>query len=128
MSFRRLILGKRGEGLAEKYLKKQGYQIIQTNYRCSLGELDIIANDHGILVFAEVKTRVSETHGPPQAAVTPVKQRKLGQIAQSYLSFHELHRVDCRFDVVAIHLSAKGKVDRVELIKDAFQVEPWPGG
>ncbi len=121
-------LGKQGEGLAEKYLKRQGYKIIEANYRCSLGELDIIANDRGVLVFVEVKTRVSATQGLPQEAVTPAKQRKIGQIALNYLSQHGLQdKVDCRFDVVAIHLSTEGKTDRIELIKNAFQVAAWLG-
>jgi putative endonuclease len=122
MTQKRQLLGRRGEEIAKRFIKRQGYKILEQNYRCPLGELDIIAEDHGVLAFVEVKTRVSADFGPPQAAVTPAKQKKIAQIAQNYLSHKGLWGVDCRFDVVAISLSADGQVEQLELIKDAFQV------
>jgi putative endonuclease len=122
MTKKRQILGKRGEGLAEKFIKRQGYKILESNYRCPLGELDIIADDHGILAFIEVKTRKTGDFGPPQSAVTPTKQQKMAQVAQNYLAHKTLWGVDCRFDVVAVSLSADGEVAQIELIKDAFRL------
>ena len=71
-------LGKQGEEIALRFLKKKGYRIIQTNYSCKLGEVDIVAKEKDTLVFIEVKTRTSLAFGPPQLAVTPAKQTKKG--------------------------------------------------
>ncbi len=122
MSNKCQVLGKQGERVAEKFIKRQGYKILERNYRCALGELDIIAEDHSVLVFVEVKTRTSADFGVPQAAVTHAKQRKIAQIAQNYLAHKELWGVDCRFDVVAVSLTNDGRIDKFELIKDAFQL------
>jgi putative endonuclease len=121
MSRKRLLLGRRGERVAEKYIKRRGYKIIERNYRCSFGELDLIAEDRGVLVFVEVKARAADEFGVPQAAGTQAKQHKMAQLAQNYLAHKGLGDVDCRFDVVAVSM-ADGEVKEVELIKDAFQV------
>ncbi len=113
-------LGRKGEALALRYLKKQGYQIIETNYVCKLGEMDIIAKERDTLVFIEVKTRTSTTFGPPQLAVNVAKQRQLSKVALAFLKEKRLEDVKARFDVVAILLGAKG--EEIELIKDAFEV------
>jgi putative endonuclease len=122
MSKKSKLLGKRGEELAGKFLKRKGYKIIEFNYRCPLGELDIVAEDHGVLVFVEVKTRHSAEFGPPQAAVTLTKQQRIARIAQNYLAHKELWGVDCRFDVVAISHAADNQAEQIELIKDAFRL------
>lgn len=98
-------LGKRGEDAAVRYLKLNGYEIIERNWRCKFGEADIIARDEeeGVICFIEVKTRRSIEAGVPEEAVTPVKQRRYERIALSYMigaDFDEDARI--RFDTIGI--------------------------
>jgi len=113
-------LGKKGEELALRFLKKRGYRIIEKNYVCKMGEIDIIAKEKDTLVFVEVKTRTSTIFGPPQLAVNPTKQMQLSKVALSYLKAKQLEDIKARFDVVAILLGPKG--EEIELIKDAFDL------
>ena len=113
-------LGKKGEGLALRYLKKQGYRIIETNYVCKMGEMDIIAKEKDTLAFIEVKTRTSTAFGLPQSAVNPTKQRQLSKVALHFLKEKQLEDAKARFDVVAILLGPT-KED-IDLIKDAFDL------
>ncbi len=112
------IFGKRGEALAVKYLKKQGYEIICLNYRSPLGEIDVIAKDKDTLVFVEVKSRTSFAFGGAKHAVTSEKQRKISQIALYYLKSTGQMHAKARFDVVAVHFS-KNK-SQIEIIQNAF--------
>jgi len=114
-------LGKKGEELALRFLKKKGYRIIEKNYICKMGEMDIIAREKDTLVFIEVKTRTSMFFGPPQLAVNFSKQRQLSKVALNYLKEKNLGDVKARFDVVAILIGQKG--EEVELIKDAFDLQ-----
>jgi putative endonuclease len=116
-------LGRKGEEVALRFLKKNGYRILERNYICKMGEMDIIAKEKDTLAFIEVKTRTSTEFGPPQLAVTPSKQRQLSKVALSYLNKKQLNDVKARFDVVAILLGQKG--EEIELIKDAFDLS-WP--
>ena len=113
-------LGKKGEDLAVRFLKKKGYHIIERNYVCKMGEMDIIAREKDILVFVEVKTRTSTMFGPPQLAVNPKKQSQMSKVALHFLKEKKLEDVKARFDVVAILLGPKGA--EIELIKDAFDL------
>jgi putative endonuclease len=113
-------LGKRGENAAVRYIQKRGYRILERNFTCTLGEMDIIALDGRALCFIEVKTVSGKTYGPPEVAVTVHKQRKLSQVALAYLNQKHLHDIEARFDVVAVTLSPGG--ESVELIKDAFEL------
>ena len=113
-------LGKKGEELALRFLKKKGYQIIEKNYACKMGEMDIIAKEKDTLAFIEVKTRTSTTFGPPQLAVNSTKQRQLSKVALNFLKEKQLEDVKARFDVVAILFGPK--VEKIELIKDAFEL------
>jgi putative endonuclease len=113
-------LGKKGEELALRYLKKNGYRIIERNYVCKMGEMDIIAKEKETLVFVEVKTRTSTSFGPPQLAVNFSKQRQMSKVALHFLKENHLEEVKARFDVVAILLGPKG--EEIELIKDAFDL------
>jgi len=113
-------LGKKGEELALRFLKKRGYQIIERNYVCKMGEMDIIAREKDILAFIEVKTRTSTTFGPPQLAVNPKKQSQMSKVALHFLKEKRLEDAKARFDVVAIALGLKGA--EIELIKDAFDL------
>jgi len=113
-------VGKAGEEVAIQYLRQQGYQVLERNYRCRFGEIDLIARDGSTLAFIEVKTRRSQTFGPAAAAVTLAKQRHLVKASQVYLTrTHKVYEL-CRFDVVTIELDAH--TPRIELIKDAFQI------
>lgn len=103
------------ERLAGKYLERQGYQILEYNYRCKSGEIDLIARDGEYLVFCEVKYRKNEAKGSPLEAVTPAKQRKISQTAMYYILTGHMQNVPCRFDVVGI------LGDKIRLIKNAFE-------
>lgn len=104
-------------------MKKRGYRIIERNYVCKMGEMDIIAKEKDTLVFIEVKTRTSTEFGPPQLAVNSAKQRQLSKVALNYLKEKQFEDVKARFDVVAILLEQKR--EEIELIRDAFDLN-WP--
>lgn len=112
--------GKKSERLAAEYLKRKGYRIIETNYRCSVGEIDIIAREKGTLVFVEVKARRSSRFGSPKGAVTPAKQRKISMAALDYLKRNGQSDARARFDVVAIDTET-GRFD-IEVVKNAFEL------
>jgi putative endonuclease len=112
-------LGEKGEGLAVKFLQKKGYRIIRQNFRTSLGEIDIIAEDGDILVFVEVKTRESLYYGRPFESVNARKKRKIAGTAMLYLKRYE-ELPPCRFDVVSVYRE-NGRYE-CELIRDAFEV------
>jgi putative endonuclease len=113
-------LGKKGEELALRFLKKNGYQIIERNYICKMGEMDIIAREKDTLVFIEVKTRTSTAFGLPQLAVNASKQRQMSKVALNFLKEKKLEEAKARFDVVAILLGPQG--EEIELIRDAFDL------
>jgi len=121
MPDRRRLLGDEGEGRAEAYLRKQGFRIVGRNVRSPLGELDLIADDRGILVFVEVKRRRTGAYGGAIEAVGPRKRAKLIQLASHYLAQHRLHDRPCRFDVVLIQDDA-GTGGAVQHIANAFDV------
>ena len=95
-----LGLGQSGEKKAAEYLKKKGYTIAETNYRCKFGEIDIIAIKDGVTVFVEVKTRTSKPYGRGYESVNEKKQQKLILTAQNY--FREKGESQARFDVISI--------------------------
>lgn len=111
--------GDEGELLAVRHLKHLGYQIIARNYRCPLGEIDIVARHRGVVVFVEVKSRGAGDPVSPKLAITPAKKRKLSQVAWYYLQKQNLTEASARFDVVAI----RGMPDspEFEVIENAFE-------
>ena len=117
---RRVALGKAGEDLACRELRRRGYAILTRRFRTRFGEIDIIARDGETLVFAEVKTRASAGFGTPAEAVTARKQHTISLMASEYLLRHEAGARPCRFDVVAVAVET-GKPPRVEVIKGAFE-------
>jgi putative endonuclease len=117
---RRIRTGKQGETLAAAYLEKAGYQIIERNYRCLFGEMDLVARDGRTVVFVEVKSRKSDRFGVPQLSVGLQKQKKLSQIALHYLEEKRFYPCDARFDVIAIRMRPEGH--QVELIRNAFDL------
>ncbi len=112
-------LGNLSEELAVAHLKKNGYKIIKTNYRTRVGEIDIVAQGDGYIVFVEVKARKSQKYGLPQEAVTQVKQRVIRKVASAFLQENSLQDVPVRFDVMAITFSADKK-PHIEHIPFAF--------
>jgi len=114
------ILGSYGEFLAGRYLKAQGYRILEENFRNKLGEIDLIVQDGKTICFVEVKTRQSLDQGQPYEAVTPWKIRKLSQMATSYLKYkyHSLE-IPSRFDVISI-VQDKETPPNIKHIKNAF--------
>ncbi|OPX86705.1 MAG: hypothetical protein A4E53_02737 [Pelotomaculum sp. PtaB.Bin104] len=121
MTMQRKMLGQLGEAVATKYLEKDGYQIIERNYRCRLGEIDIIAQDRDdFLVFVEVKSRSGDKYGLAQESVNGQKQFKLRQLAWNYLKKSGKTGCKCRFDVIAILFDSNNTVKRLEHIENAF--------
>jgi putative endonuclease len=120
MTDRRKELGKLGESLAMRELERRGYRIVERNWRCPAGELDLVAEQHGVLVFVEVRTRRGRERGTPEESLTPRKQAKLIEVAQAYLEEGTADR-DWRIDVVAVELSPRGKLLRVDVIENAVE-------
>jgi len=118
----KITLGRKGEILAASFLRRSGYSIREINFRCPIGEIDIVAKEKGELVFVEVKTRKSSQLGYPEQAVGIRKQRKMSQLALWYLQEKKLVDVNARFDVVAILVLPSG--NEIRLIKNAFDFLP----
>jgi putative endonuclease len=114
-------LGALGESLAADYLSHHGYRILERNWRWTRGEIDLIAEKDGEIVFVEVKARRSHRYGTPQDAVTRAKQHKLIQSAYAYLEDSNRHRSPWRIDVVALDLHADGQVERLDHIENAVR-------
>jgi putative endonuclease len=112
--------GRNGENLAAWYLKKNGYKIVEQNYRNRMGEIDIIAREKKTIVFVEVKSRRSIRYGNPKWAVTPKKQRKISMVALSYLKATQQTGAKARFDVVAI--TSNRDEPQIEIVKNAFEL------
>jgi putative endonuclease len=107
--------GARAEDRAAARLRHEGYRIVDRNFRCRLGELDIVAEDGDTLVFVEVRSRASARYGSALQAISPAKRRQVARVAQVYLAARRCAQ-PCRFDVVGI------TGDDVVLIKDAFRL------
>ena len=115
-------LGRRGEQVASVALKDAGYRILQLNYHCPIGEIDIVARKGRTLVFVEVKSESGWKGVIPKARVDKRKQRKLVKVAQFYLKEKRLQGVSARFDVVQVRLQDVGR-PVVEIIPDAFEAQ-----
>ena len=111
-------VGIEGERIASEFLERQGYEIVECNYRCRRGEVDLIARDGDVTVFVEVKTRRSNSFGEPELAVDAHKRRQISMVALDYLTRRKLLDVDARFDVVVVKW--EGGTPRPVLIRDAF--------
>lgn len=103
--------------MAGRYLKEQGYSVLEFNFRCRSGEIDVIAREGDYLVFCEVKYRQNGRKGNPLEAVNGKKQRVIYQCAAYYLLIHGLQDIPCRFDVIGFDK------EQIIHIKDAF----WKG-
>jgi putative endonuclease len=116
----RIALGKFGEDLARERLKNCGYRILTTNYKCPLGEIDLVARDGDVLVFVEIKTRKNESLGRVKEMVNIRKKRQISKVALAYMKSNNLWGSKARFDVVAVGL-LDGKKE-IEIIKNAFEL------
>ena len=114
-------LGERGEEIAAAYLKGRKFTIVERNFRCKAGEVDIIAREGKTLVFVEVKTRRNLSFGPPQSALTPFKQRQISKAALTWLARKKLFDASARFDVIAI-LLPDHDVPVIDHIRNAFDL------
>ncbi len=103
------ILGEKGEKAACQYLKRRGFDVIETNWTCGFGEVDIVAIDEDTLVFVEVKTRSGIEHGLPEDAITYTKRKKYEKIAMAYLEKSDYNDLPIRFDAISITLMAEDR-------------------
>jgi putative endonuclease len=116
----RQSLGSLGERLAAATLEERGYCILERNFRCRSGEIDLVAEEGSDLVFVEVKTRRGTAHGLPEEAVNNRKARKLQEVAFSYLDLHQLPDCSWRIDVVAVQFSSAGKLEEIRVYQHAI--------
>jgi putative endonuclease len=120
MANSKTALGKIGEDAAVKYLVRSGYKVIQRNFRCKMGELDIIAKHCNYTVFVEVRTIAGNFTKTPQESITVKKQQKVKQLAMLYQSIHDMWEVPVRFDVIAVTMNNDGSIKKIEHIPNAF--------
>ncbi|WP_194174867.1 YraN family protein [Desulfofundulus thermobenzoicus] len=116
----RKTLGRRGEDDASRYLVSKGYRLVQRNFRCPAGEIDIIALDGRTMVFVEVRCRSTDSFGLPQESVGRQKQAKLRLAARHYLAAAGGHIGPLRFDVLALKYGPGQRLERLEHIRNAF--------
>ncbi len=114
------VLGDFGEAEAVAHLENEGYIILKKNFRCKLGEIDIIAADGDTLAFIEVKTRSTEKYGKPGEFVNYKKQNKIIKTALQYIVLNNLTDWMSRFDIVEVLVDKDDKVKSISLLKDAF--------
>jgi len=118
-------VGKLGEKAAQKFLKKRGYRIRETGFRCRHGEVDIIAQQKDWLVFVEVRTKSNLDFGTPEESITQAKKEKLIASALTYTNTHQNLPPLWRIDFVGVELDDKGKPKRIELIENAVEQSTW---
>jgi len=116
----RRVRGRIGETAAAQALAARGYRVLARNLRLGRGELDLVCEHRGDVVFVEVKARRGAGFGTPAEAVTPRKQRALVALAARYLARSGRADRTCRFDVVEVWLAAGDRVVRVDVLRDAF--------
>ncbi|MBI4217156.1 MAG: YraN family protein [Chloroflexi bacterium] len=119
----RRATGQRGERLAREFLAGQGYCIREANYRCPQGEIDLVAEKDGCLVFVEVRTRRGKGFGTPEESVGQDKAQRLLALAETYCQAHENLPAGRRIDVVAVELGPGGRVTRLEHIENAVTAD-----
>lgn len=119
LKFKTINLGVKGESQAADYLSKNAFRIIHRNYRCKIGEIDIIAEKGEFLVFIEVKTRSARSNVNPLISITSKKRNKLRQLAEFYISKYGEYQKQPRLDVIAVTFSNDGNF-YLEHIENAF--------
>lgn len=119
MTLMRQLVGQKGEQAARDYLEQHGYSIIETNYRCRLGEIDIIARDGEMVVIVEVRTKTGLAFGRPEESINQEKARKLHRLALQYIQSNYHREVSSRIDLVAVMIDRNsGQVKDIKQIKN----------
>lgn len=113
-------IGNYGETVAAEYLEALGYKIIAKNYRCKIGEIDIIGKFKDYICFIEVKTRYTATYGIPAEAVYLAKQHKILKVANYYIVINNLQNYSFRFDVLEVYLNSENNNYKINHIDNAF--------
>lgn len=121
MTNTRQTLGKLGEDLAARRLAALDYVICARNWRCAAGEIDLVTERAGALIFVEVRTRRGDRFGTPEESITPRKRAKLMSAALTYLDKHAATDRAWRIDVVAIEIGPRGEVVRFNVIENAIE-------
>ena len=114
-------LGVWGERRARAHLERLGYRVLETNYRTNAGEIDIVAEEGGDLVCIEVRTKRGRSFGTPEESIVGNKARRLAALAEEYAQAHPDLPADLRVDIVAIELTERGQVLRVEVLKNVVE-------
>ena len=119
----RIDVGRLGERIARHHLEGKGYRIVDANYQCRWGEVDLIALDGPVWVFAEVRARRSAAYGSPEESVTPAKARRLTLTAQDFLQRRVVAsaNLEWRIDLVAIRLGPNRRVLSIRHIENAIE-------
>ena len=115
MSDTRVRLGRQGEELALAELGRCSYEIVARNWRCRVGEVDVVARRDGVYHFFEVRTRRGIDFGTPEESLTPAKRQRMVDVALTYLAEHDLGEVDWRLGLVAVEMDRAGRLLRVEV-------------
>lgn len=121
--YKRHETGRDGEELAYKFLIKNNYEIIMKNFRCKIGEIDIIAKDEDELVFVEVKTRKQKEYGLPAEAVNKRKRTHMFFVAEYFLMVNNIENIFCRFDVIEVYMLENK--NRINHIKNCIEKRPY---
>jgi putative endonuclease len=122
------MVGKRGERAAARHLRKEGFRILERNFRVTYGELDLVGFRRGLLAFVEVRTQTEPALIDPLLTVTPAKQKRVVRAAERYCTARALRsdNVTLRFDIVTVLLDARGRVTSLRHFEDAFRAGRRP--
>jgi len=115
-------IGDNSEKIAQKFLLKKGYHILDYNFRNRFGEIDIICSKNNLLIIVEVKSRYSTQYGTPKESVNYLKQQSIINVTRSYLLYRNIHNKNIRFDVIEIYLNHQNNSYTINHIKDAFRL------
>ena len=116
-------LGEWGESEAQRYLETLGYSFIGRNFRVPEGEIDLVMQDGDIVVFIEVKTRISDNYGAPEESVTKAKRLRLRRAAWAFLNEQEMLDASWRIDVIAIEAAPDRTIHRLDHYQNAFDID-----
>ena len=119
MSGGRIALGAFGERYARAHLEKAGYRIVEANVRLPSGEIDIVAEEGGVLALVEVRTKRGDRFGNPEESITEAKAEKLIDLGHEYVEAHPEWADRWRIDVVAVEIDGRGRVSRIEVHRNA---------
>jgi putative endonuclease len=122
MSNSRQQLGRRGEELARTRLEKMGYTVLEANHRSGSGEIDVVAEHEGTLVFVEVRTRRGNALGTPEESITPRKRSRMVDAAQTYLQAKEAEDREWRIDLVAVEMGFDGRLQRIDVLQNVVEL------